>query len=74
MDVVVVEPLVGLDVVVDVEPVEVEPVEVLEFDPIALNVPPPPPLDVAPSTKRRYPKLVGCVLNEPHQAEGSYGS
>ena len=34
--------------------VDVEPVDEVEFDPIALNVPtPPPPLDVAPSTKRR---------------------
>ena len=57
MEAVVVEPLVGLDVVV-VEPVdvdvEVDPVDAVEFVPIALNPPtPPPPLDVAPSTNRR---------------------
>jgi hypothetical protein len=68
--------LVGLDVV-DVEPVDVDvdPVDAVEFVPIALNPPtPPPPLDVAPSTNRRYPKLVECGLNDPRQADGSYGS
>jgi hypothetical protein len=59
VDAVVVEPLVGLEVV-DVDPVEDEPVDVdvdpvdaVEFVPIASNPPtPPPPLDVAPSMNR----------------------
>ena len=55
VDAVVVEPLAGLEVVVDVPvDVDVEPVDAVEFVPIALNPPtPPPPLDVAPSTNRR---------------------
>ena len=40
-----------VDVPVDVD---VDPVDAVEFDPIALNPPTPPhPLDVAPSTNRR---------------------
>jgi hypothetical protein len=54
VDAVVVEPLVGLEVVVDVPvDVDVDPVDAVEFVPIALNPPtPPPPLDVAPSMNR----------------------
>ena len=54
VDAVVVEPLVGLEVVFDVDPDDVDPFDAVEFVPIALNPPTPPrPLDVAPSTNRR---------------------